>query len=88
MSDTRHANTLAFVHASLDEVRAAVQAAQTMLDKGQPVDLVAVDTRVVIVCAKALDLPLELGRMALPELIMIRDEVDTLFETFIRRRVR
>lgn len=88
MSDARHADALEFVHSSLDDVRHAVQAARTMLDKGQPVELVAIGTRVVTLCAKALDLPLEFGRTTLPELIMIRDEVETLFEAFSRRRTR
>ncbi|HET6182071.1 MAG TPA: hypothetical protein VFA03_00585 [Acetobacteraceae bacterium] len=84
---TGMAETPAFPDTPLDRVRFGARALRhtAMLAcrharKGRPVDLTGLDGQVGLVCAKALDLPPEEGRIARAELEALLADIDTLCE--------
>lgn len=79
-------HALEAVHASLDDVTLAVQAAQTALDAGRTVDMTGMDTRMGRLCTQALGLPPPLSRAMLPVLTALSDKVDALIEGLTNTR--
>lgn len=55
--------------------------ARALVEKGRTVDMAGLEHGVDILCAKALDLPLDAGRMLRPTLIMVLEEAENLTET-------
>ncbi|MDR3474397.1 MAG: hypothetical protein P4M09_22335 [Devosia sp.] len=49
-----------------------------LIDDGRTVDLTGLDTQIGLLCAKALDLPAEDGRLVRPALISLLDKVDAV----------
>lgn len=58
--------------------------ARTLLEHGRTVDLAGLDRGVGLLCAKALDLPPELGRTLRPNLIALLSELDRLSDMLTR----
>ena len=54
--------------------------ARILVEHGRTVDLIGLDRGVGLLCAKALDLPLEAGRAIRPHLAALLDEANTLTE--------
>jgi hypothetical protein len=79
---------LATVRSSFEDVRHAVQTAQSRLQDGGAVDLSGMDARIEQLCTWALDLPPPLARATLPDLIGLRDTVETLIEALTSRPMR
>lgn len=61
-----------------EEVRRVVSVAQAMCASGRPVDLAGLDRSVGLLCAKALDLPPEQGRLIRVELASLAEAVEAL----------
>jgi len=78
-------HALASVHASLEDVRHAIQAAHAMLDAGRAVDLTGMDLRMRLLCTQALELPPVLAHATLADLMALRGTVDALIETLTGR---
>ena len=54
--------------------------ARVLVENGRVVDMAGLDRGVGLLCAKALDLPLEAGRSLLPQLVALLKAVDELTE--------
>ncbi len=52
--------------------------ARVLVENGRTIDMAGLDRGVGLLCAKALDLPLELGRKLRPQLIALLEAVDQL----------
>jgi hypothetical protein len=79
------AETPAFPDTPIERVRAGVAAlrrtaslARALAQAGRPIDLAGLDGQVGLVCARALDLPPEEGRLMRGELQALLSEVDAL----------
>lgn len=69
---------LGSVRASMEDVRTRLHTAQARLDCGHPVDLAGMDVTMGAVCTQALTLPPPLARQTLPDLMALRDAVESL----------
>ncbi|MBV8616822.1 MAG: hypothetical protein JOY66_24040 [Acetobacteraceae bacterium] len=79
------AETLAFPDTPIERLRTGVAAlrrtaslARALAESGRPIDLAGLDGQVGLVCARALDLPPEEGRLVRGELQALLSEVDAL----------
>ncbi len=79
------AETPAFPDSPLDRVRAGAAAlrrttalARALAEAGRPIDLAGLDGQIGLVCARALDLPPEEGRVMRRDLQALLAEVDAL----------
>ncbi|HJS85210.1 MAG TPA: hypothetical protein VJ779_07090 [Acetobacteraceae bacterium] len=79
------AETPAFPDTPLERVRAGIASlrrtaslARTLAGAGRPIDLTGLDGQVGLVCARALDLPPEEGRLVRSDLRALLAEVDAL----------
>ncbi len=61
-----------------DGLRQSLSLARALASRGRPVELDGVQGGVGLLCAKALDLPPEQGRLFRLSLIALRDEIDRL----------
>ena len=82
---TRLAETPAFPKTPLERVRAGATClrrttalARTLAAAGRPIDLAGLDGQIGLVCARALDLPPEEGRIVRGDLQALLAEVDAL----------
>ena len=82
------AETPAFPDTPIERVRVGVASlrrtaslARALAEAGRPVDLAGLDGQVGLVCARALDLPPEEGRLMRDELQALLSELDALAAT-------
>lgn len=61
-----------------DQVSRTLAIARNLVQAGKQVDLTGLDAELGFVCARALDLPPEEGRVARPILMMLRSELEAL----------
>ncbi len=66
------------VKALAEQARRTVSVARGLLDAGRRVDLAGLDRGVGLLCAKALDLPPNQGRITRGELIQLAADLDAL----------
>lgn len=71
---TRVATLLSF----LEDLENAAAIATTLVRDGHLIDLDGFDAQVGLLCAKALDLPTEQGRLMRPDLLRLRGRLETL----------
>ncbi|MBC7637882.1 MAG: hypothetical protein H7251_20035 [Acetobacteraceae bacterium] len=62
----------------ITSVAAILQIARLLLNAGRQVDIQGLDRVVGILCARALDLPPDQGRLVRPSLAILLIELDTL----------
>ena len=68
----------AAVQEMITSVAAILQIARLLLNAGRQVDIQGLDRVVGILCARALDLPPDQGRLVRPSLAILLIELDTL----------
>jgi hypothetical protein len=79
MQAPNHAETpLAAVRACLEQLGRTLGIARSLVVAGKQVDLTGLDAEMGYVCARALDLPPEEGRVLRPELMGLHAEIDAL----------
>lgn len=61
-----------------DAITRTVRIARTLIESGRLVDLSGLERGVGLFCAKALDLPPELGRTVRPRLLALQADLDLL----------
>jgi hypothetical protein len=61
-----------------DGVAATLRVTRALVDSNRAVDLAGFDGMVGLLCARALDLPPEQGRVLRPRLVALRDDLDAL----------
>ncbi len=64
-----------------EQVQHTVAIARALAGSGRPVDLAGLDQAMGLLCAKALDLPPDQGRLARPALAVVLAELDLLSTT-------
>ena len=69
---------LASLRSFLEDLENAAAVATTLVRDGHLIDLDGFDAQVGLLCAKALDLPTEQGRLIRPELMRLRERLETL----------
>ena len=76
-NDPSHASLRA-LRSFLEDLENATAIATTLVRDGHLIDLTDFDAQVGLLCAKALDLPTEQGRLIRPELMRLRERLETL----------
>lgn len=68
----------AAVHALADSLSKTIRLSRAFACADRPVDLAGLESGIGLLCAKALDLPPDRGRLLRPRLILLRQELDEL----------
>lgn len=76
-ADIQHAPLQALL-SFLEDMHNTVTIVRRLVENGRPVDLAGLDRQIGLLCAKALDLPVEQGRSLRPGLIRLLAEVDAV----------
>lgn len=69
---------VASLRSFLEDLENAAAVATTLVRDGHLIDLDGFDAQVGLLCAKALDLPTEQGRLMRPDLLRLRGRLETL----------
>ena len=69
---------VAALRSFLEDLENAAAIATTLVRDGHLIDLDGFDAQVGLLCAKALDLPTEQGRLMRPDLLRLRGRLETL----------
>ena len=75
---TNGTEALTSLRSFLEDLGNTVAVARTLVQEGHRVDLTGFDVQVGLLCAKALDLPPEEGRLLRPDLVEFLATVDSL----------
>jgi hypothetical protein len=85
MTDTDAHNPTAAVCTLSDELIQSIDCARDAVEHGRAIDLTDFNHQVSLLCAQALDLPSEDGRLVRPSLIALSGELDTLSRALVAR---
>ena len=84
MSDSIDRDRANAVHALAEELTQTVVLARALAESGRTIDLTGLDSRIGLLCAKSLDLPLEEGRRLRPRLVTLSTAIEALSRVLSR----